>query len=64
LTVVQPDDQMITVCAELRAVCQRTGHTLGDRIHDGDRWIPAAAMRLGLPLVSDDGVFRDVRTSS
>lgn len=59
LTVVQPDDDMMTVCAQLRLDCQRVGHALSDKIHDGDRWIAAAARRLDLPLVSDDGIFKD-----
>ena len=57
LTVLQPDDQMVLICAQLRADCARAGHALGDKLHDGDRWIAAAAIRLGLPLVSHDGVF-------
>ena len=57
-TVVQPDDEMIRVCAELRHSCRQIGHPLNSRIHDGDRWIAAAAIRLGLPLVSHDGVFK------
>jgi predicted nucleic acid-binding protein len=60
LNVVQPDDEMITVCAALRADCQRIGHPLGDKIHDGDRWIAATAIRLRVPLVSHDRVFNDV----
>jgi len=57
LTVVQPDDQMISVCSGLRLRCQQIGHALGDNHHDGDRWIAATAVRLGVPLVSHDGVF-------
>lgn len=30
---------------------------LAARVHDGDRWIAATAIRLGLPLVSDDRIF-------
>jgi predicted nucleic acid-binding protein len=40
------------------ADCARAGHALGDKLHDGDRWIASAAIRLGLPLVSHDGVFK------
>lgn len=58
LAVVQPDDEMITTCAELRTSCQQVGHALGDKVHDGDRWIAATAIRLGCPLVSHDGVFK------
>lgn len=57
LTVVQPDDEMITVCADLRMQCQEVGHALGDKVHDGDRWIAATAIRLAVPLVSHDGLF-------
>lgn len=57
--VVQPDDALITTCAELRLRCQQAGHALGDKLHDGDRWIAATAIRLDLPLVSDDGIFTD-----
>jgi len=57
LTVVQPDDATISACAELRHRCQQAGHALADKVHDGDRWIAATAIRLGLPLVSHDGMF-------
>jgi predicted nucleic acid-binding protein len=60
LTVVQPDDEMITMCAQLRTRCQQSGHALADKVHDGDRWIAATAVRLACPLVSHDGVFKDV----
>ena len=33
-------------------------HALGDKLYDGGRWIAAAAIRLGSPLVSHDGVFK------
>jgi tRNA(fMet)-specific endonuclease VapC len=59
LSVVQPDDVMITLCALLRNDCQRSGHALGDKLHDGDRWIAATAVRLGCSLVSHDGLFKD-----
>src|SRR5580658_6235574 len=59
LSVVQPDDEMITRCAQLRNDCQRAGRALGDKLHDGDRWIAATAIRLDSPLVSHDAVFRD-----
>ena len=58
LTVTQPDDAMITACAQLRAGCQRIGHSFGDKLHDGDRWIAATAIRLRCPLVSHDIIFK------
>ncbi|HUR17901.1 MAG TPA: hypothetical protein VMZ51_03060 [Acidimicrobiales bacterium] len=57
MTVLQADDELASVCAELRHRCQQAGHALADKIHDGDRWVAAAAIRLGVPLVSHDGVF-------
>jgi tRNA(fMet)-specific endonuclease VapC len=57
LTVVQPDDAMISACAELRDRCREVGHALAGKQHDGDRWIAATALRLGLPLVSHDRLF-------
>jgi predicted nucleic acid-binding protein len=56
IAVVQPDDEMITACADLRLRCRQIGHALGDKLHDGDRWIAAAAIRL-LPRVSHDRLF-------
>lgn len=60
LVVVQPDDDLMHECAALRARCEAVGHPLGQKAHDADRWIAATAMRLGVDLVSDDAVFRDV----
>jgi hypothetical protein len=57
MAVVQPDDAMITACAELRMRCQQAGHALGNKLHDGDRWIAATAIRLGVPLASHDRLF-------
>ncbi len=36
------------------------GHALSQREHNADRWIAATALRLGIPLVSNDGIFRDI----
>jgi predicted nucleic acid-binding protein len=57
LAVVQPDDDMSTACAELRQRCREQGHPLGGKVHDGDRWLAATAIRLELPLASHDAVF-------
>ncbi len=58
-SVVQPDDEMITACAKLRLRCRQAGHALGEKVHDGDRWIAATAIRLDLTLISHDGIFLD-----
>ncbi|GMU79045.1 MAG: hypothetical protein AMXMBFR46_18380 [Acidimicrobiia bacterium] len=55
--VVHTGDELIRVYAELRVACTRAGHALGQREHDADRWVAATALRLGVPLVSNDRVF-------
>jgi tRNA(fMet)-specific endonuclease VapC len=32
---------------------------MAQREHNADRWIAATAIRLGIPLVSNDGIFHD-----
>lgn len=51
---------LVALYAQLRADCFVAGHPLAQKIHDGDRWIAATALRLGLPLVSNDGIFEGV----
>lgn len=60
LVVVQPDDELITVCAELRDRCERRGVPLGQKTHEADRWIAATALHLGVALVSDDSAFQNI----
>jgi tRNA(fMet)-specific endonuclease VapC len=60
VVIVQPDDRLMQVCAQLRVDCERAGLALGQKVHEADRWIAATAMRLGVQLVSDDGVFDSV----
>ena len=60
LVVVQPDDDLMRVCAQLRADSWRSGHALGNKVHEADRWIAATAMILGIELVTGDEVFRNV----
>jgi predicted nucleic acid-binding protein len=36
---------------------EAVGHALGQREHTADRWIAATAIRLGIPLVSNDRIF-------
>lgn len=57
IEIVYPGPDLIRTYAELRVACQRAGHALSQREHDADRWIAATAIRLGIPLVSNDGVF-------
>lgn len=57
---VHSGPELVLVCAQLRADCEAAGHALAQREHNADRWIAATAIRLGIPLVSNDGIFRDV----
>lgn len=57
--VVHSGDELVAVYAQLRADCVRLGHALGQRDHDADRWIAATALRLGVPLVSNDRIFEN-----
>lgn len=57
---VHSGPELILVYAQLRADCERIGHALSQRHHDADRWVAATALRLGIPLVSNDGIFEDV----
>ena len=60
LVVVQPDDDLMLTCAELRATCLAAGQALGQKVHEADRWIAATAMTLGVALISSDAVFANV----
>lgn len=57
IEIVHSGSELIRTYAELRVACQRAGHALNQREHDADRWIAATAIRLGIPLISNDGVF-------
>ncbi len=60
LVVVQPDDDLMLTCAELRATCLAAGLALGQKVHEADRWIAATAIALGVELISGDTVFENV----
>lgn len=62
--VVHSGPELVAVYAQLRAGCEAAGHALAQKAHTADRWIAATAIRLGIPLVSNDGIFRARRASS
>lgn len=39
----------------------RTGHGLGQKEHEADRWVAAAALWLQVPLVAHDRIFANVK---
>jgi tRNA(fMet)-specific endonuclease VapC len=54
---VHTGPELVSTYAQLRVECQRRGHALAQREHDADRWVAATAIRLGVPLVSNDRIF-------
>lgn len=58
--IVHSGPDLVRVHAQLRADCAAAGHALAQLEHDADRWIAATAVRLGVPLVSNDGIFQGV----
>ncbi len=58
--VVPPLDDVTDAYVDLRAWCVRTGHGLGAKDHEADRWVAAVAVAGGLPLATDDTIFDDV----
>ena len=58
--VVHSGPALVLVHAQLRVSCAAAGHALAQREHNADRWIAATAVRLGVPLVSNDAIFRSV----
>ena len=53
--VIHTGPELVAVYAQLRSDCEAAGHALGQKPHTADRWIAATAIRLGIPLVSNDG---------
>lgn len=45
---------------DLRTWCVRSGHGLGAKDHEADRWVGAVAIAVSLPLAGDDTIFDDV----
>lgn len=57
---VHSGPELVLTYARLRVSCERIGHALSQREHNADRWVAATAIRLAIPLVSNDGIFRNV----
>jgi tRNA(fMet)-specific endonuclease VapC len=58
--VIHTGPELVAICAQMRADCAAIGHALAQREHNADRWIAATAIRLGIPLVSNDTIFKAV----
>jgi predicted nucleic acid-binding protein len=59
--IVWPGPHLTDVYATLRAWCVKTGHGLGHKEHEADRWIAATAVWLQVPLVAHDRIFANVK---
>ena len=60
--VVPPLDEVTDAYVDLRAWCVRTGHGLGAKDHEANRWVAAVAVAGGYPLATEDAIFDDVVT--
>ena len=58
--VVPPVREVIGAYVDLRTWCVRTGHGLGAKEHEADRWVAAVAIAADLPLATEDAIFVDV----
>jgi predicted nucleic acid-binding protein len=58
--VVPPIDEVTDAYVDLRTWCVRSGHGLGAKDHEADRWVAAVAIAGRLPLATDDSIFDDV----
>ena len=59
--IVWPGPNLVEAYASLRTWCVRTGHGLGQKEHEADRWVAATAIWLQVPLVAHDGIFANVK---
>ena len=55
-----PLKEVTDAYVDLRTWCVRTGHGLGAKDHEADRWVAAVAVAGRLPLATEDLIFDDV----
>ncbi|CAN5455005.1 hypothetical protein BH18ACT3_BH18ACT3_07200 [soil metagenome] len=60
--VVPPLKEVTDAYVDLRTWCIRTGHGLGAKDHEADRWVAAVASAAKLSLASEDSIFDNVPT--
>lgn len=58
--MIQTSEPLIARCAVLRAEASRTGHAIGQKVHQADRWVASTALALRLDLVAGDGIFERI----
>jgi predicted nucleic acid-binding protein len=59
--IVWPGANLAEAYAALRTWCVRTGHGLGQKDHEADRWVAATAIWLQVPLVAHDRIFANAK---
>lgn len=60
--IVPPMREVTDAYVDLRTWCVRSGHGLGAKDHEADRWIAAVATAAMLPLATEDSIFVAVPT--
>ncbi len=60
--VVPPLQEVTDAYVDLRTWCVHSGHGLGAKDHEADRWVAAVAIATKLPLATEDSIFDDVPT--
>jgi tRNA(fMet)-specific endonuclease VapC len=58
--IVWPGPVLVKSYVKLRHDCAAIGHGLGHKNHEADRWIATTALRLRVPLVAHDTIFKNV----
>lgn len=58
--VVPPLEEVTDAYVHLRAWAVRTGHGVGAKDHEADRWVAAVAIAAALPFATEDSIFDGV----
>jgi hypothetical protein len=58
---VWPGPNLTGSYVTVRTWCAVTGHGLGGKDHEADRWVAASAIWLDIPLVAHDAIFANVK---
>lgn len=58
--VIPPLKEVTDAYVDLRTRCVRSGHGLGAKDHEADRWVAAVALAARLRLATEDSIFDDL----
>jgi predicted nucleic acid-binding protein len=59
--VMPPFHEVTDAYVDVRTWAVRTGHGLGGKDHEADRWVAAVALAARLPLATEDSIFDGVK---